>query len=134
MTPVERTVVGAIITDAGRVLAARRTYPPDLAGLWEFPGGKVESGELPEAALKREVAEELDCRIEVTAEVESGPWRISDTYVLRLFVTTLIEGQPKPGRDHDLLRWLDLGDVESVDWLPSDRAALRAVQAGLGVG
>ena len=59
-------VVGAAILAGGRVLAARRTSPPEAAGRWEFPGGKVEPGETAEAALCREVAEELGCRIAVT--------------------------------------------------------------------
>src|SRR5699024_83230 len=53
--PTERIVVGAVITKGGRVLAARRTYPAGLAGYWEFPGGKVEADERPDAALKREI-------------------------------------------------------------------------------
>lgn len=132
MTPENRIVVGAVIADAGRVLAARRKHPADLAGRWEFPGGKVESGELPDAALVREIAEELDCRIRVVDEILDGPWRISDTYLLRLFFATVIEGDPKPGDDHDVLRWLEPAELDSVGWLPSDRAALSAVQVELG--
>ena len=61
-------VVAAVITDArGRVLLARRTEGRDLAGLWEFPGGKREAGETPEVALVRELEEELGIRVEVGA-------------------------------------------------------------------
>jgi len=63
---VRTPVVGAAIIRDGRVLAARRTSPAAAAGRWEFPGGKVEPGETREAALVREVAEELGCRVEVT--------------------------------------------------------------------
>ena len=65
-------VVGAAIVRDGRVLAARRTAPPEAAGRWELPGGKVESGETPDAALVREVAEELGCTVAVTAASVSG--------------------------------------------------------------
>ena len=60
-------VVGVALLEGGRVLAARRSGPPALAGLWEFPGGKVEPGEAPEATAVREISEELGCTIEVTA-------------------------------------------------------------------
>lgn len=60
-------VVGAAIVRDGCVLAARRTTPPEAAGRWEFPGGKVEAGESASAALVREIAEELGCTIEVDA-------------------------------------------------------------------
>ena len=74
-------VVGAAIVRDGRVLAARRTTPASAAGRWEFPGGKVEPGETPDAALVREVAEELGCTIAVTAWLP-GAAAIGDTHEL----------------------------------------------------
>ena len=67
MVETRQVVVGAAIVRDGRVLACRRTAPPEAAGRWELPGGKVEPGEAPEAALVREVREELGCDIAVTA-------------------------------------------------------------------
>ena len=67
-----REVVGVALLDAGRVLAARRAFPSHLAGLWEFPGGKVEPGEDPAATAVREIAEELGCGIEVTGWLEGA--------------------------------------------------------------
>jgi 8-oxo-dGTP diphosphatase len=61
------SVVGAAIVRDGRVLAARRTHPAETAGRWEFPGGKVEPGETPQAALAREITEELGARVAVGA-------------------------------------------------------------------
>jgi 8-oxo-dGTP diphosphatase len=126
-----QTVVGAVIVDAGRVLAARRIQPAELAGHWEFPGGKVEPGENPGDALTREIREELGATIEVGPEVvdSASPWRISDKYMLRLFLASLIDGDLVPGADHDLLQWVPLADLDRVVWLPPDRLALGAVRA-----
>ncbi|MEZ0578162.1 (deoxy)nucleoside triphosphate pyrophosphohydrolase [Nocardioides sp. MH1] len=131
-----RTVVGAIIVDQlerpSYVVAARRTGPAELAGLWEFPGGKVEPGESPEAALVREIREELGVGIEVGPEVgDPAGWPISERYVLRLFLATATE-TPHASADHDELRRLGPDQLDTVDWLPSDRQALPAVAALMG--
>jgi 8-oxo-dGTP diphosphatase len=133
MTVEPSVVVGAVIVSGGRVLAARRTRPPDLAGSWEFPGGKVEPGEDPPAALAREIREELGAGIAVGEEVvgDAGPWRISGRYVLRLYVAIVTDGELRPGLDHDLLRWLAADELDAVAWLPSDALALPAVRAAV---
>lgn len=129
-------VVGAVIIRGERVLAARRTRPVALAGLWEFPGGKVEAGEAPRDALVREILEELTLVVELGDEVlhPDSPWRISDEYVLRLFLATETGGELTPGDTHDELRWLLPDEFNDVEWLPSDRLALDAVRAVLGLG
>jgi 8-oxo-dGTP diphosphatase len=124
-----QTVVGAILVRDGRVLAARRTYPPELAGLWEFPGGKVQDGEMPQQALARELEEEL--AIEVAVGDELGTWPIDDRYELLLLLGTITAGEPVPDADHDEVRWLSPDELDTVDWLPSDRQALAAVRAVL---
>ena len=123
-------VVGAVIVREGRVLAARRTRPAELAGQWEFPGGKAEEGETLSEALVRELQEELNSTIRVLDEVgdPGSPWRISDKHVLRLFLATVVAGEPTPGADHDELRWLQPGRLGDVAWLHSDRLALPAVR------
>jgi len=123
-------VVGAVIVRDGRVLAARRTRPAELAGQWEFPGGKVEEGEHLAEALARELKEELNSVISVMHEVRGpgSPWRISDKHVLRLFLATVVTGEPTAGEDHDLLRWLLPARLGEVEWLPSDQLALPAVR------
>ncbi|KRF36729.1 (deoxy)nucleoside triphosphate pyrophosphohydrolase [Nocardioides sp. Soil805] len=115
-------VVGAAVVRDGRVLAARRTTPAAAAGRWEFPGGKVEPGEAPDAALVREVAEELGCTIEVTAWL-SGAAPIGDTHELRVAVAVLVEGEPVP-TEHDRVRWLPASALDDVDWLEPDRPFL----------
>lgn len=127
------TVVGAVIVADGRVLAARRRRPIELAGLWEFPGGKVEPGEDPRVALVREIREELAATIAVDDEVvgPAGPWAISEKYVLRLFLARVTSGHLELGLDHDKVRWLEACDLGTVDWLPADRSALEAVQRAI---
>jgi len=126
-------VVGAVIVRDGLVLAARRTRPVDLAGQWEFPGGKVEEGEELFTALVREIGEELHTRISVIQEVEDdeSPWRISEKHVLRLFLSTIVLEEPVLGADHDEIRWLHPDELSKVDWLPSDRRALPAVRRAI---
>jgi len=133
VTAEPRIVVGAVIVQAGRVLAARRTRPSDLAGCWEFPGGKVEDGDDPQDALSREIRDELAASIAISGEVpaDSAPWPISEKQILRLYVASLVQGEPRPGADHDALRWLTLDELDSVNWLPSDRLALSAVRSAL---
>lgn len=115
-------VVGAAIVRDGRVLAARRTTPPEAAGRWELPGGKVDPGESPQDALVREVAEELGCSIEVDSWLEGRP-PIGERYELAVAAARLVEGDPTP-HEHDLVRWLAAGELDDVDWLEPDRPFL----------
>ncbi|WP_082777949.1 (deoxy)nucleoside triphosphate pyrophosphohydrolase [Tsukamurella pseudospumae] len=132
-----RLVVGAIIVDdldqPSRVLAARRTSPASLAGLWEFPGGKAESGETPETALVREIEEELEATIQVGPEVPhaSGAWPISEKYEMRLFFAAVTDGELTAGDSHDQLRWLAPANLDTLDWLPSDTGAIASIQSRL---
>lgn len=125
-------VVGAAILRDGRVLAARRTAPPEAAGRWEFPGGKVEPGETAEAAVAREVAEELGCALTVIGWLP-GEVPIGDRHVLTVALGTLADGEPEP-HEHDAVRWLAADELDDVDWLDADRPFLPALRAALGVG
>ena len=121
-------VVGAAIVRDGRVLAARRTSPPEAAGRWELPGGKVEPGESPDEALVREVAEELGCTVEVTAWLP-GSVGIGGRHKLTVAVCALVAGEPDP-REHDEIRWLAADELGQVDWLEPDRPFLARLPLG----
>ncbi|MGA9746116.1 MAG: (deoxy)nucleoside triphosphate pyrophosphohydrolase [Nocardioides sp.] len=122
-------VVGAAIVHAGRVLAARRTSPPEAAGRWELPGGKAETGESLADAVVREIREELGCDIAV-AELLEGAQPIRPGYALRVAVATLVAGEPVP-REHDAVRWLRADQLDDVDWLTPDLPFLTTVRSHL---
>jgi 8-oxo-dGTP diphosphatase len=122
-----RLVVGAAIVRNGRLLAARRTTPPEAVGRWELPGGKVEPGESPESALAREIAEELGCDVTVERWLD-GEQPIGTTHVLRAAVCRIAAGDPHPGVDHDELRWLMPEQLDEVDWLEPDRPFLGELE------
>ena len=122
-------VVGAAIVRDGRVLAARRTGPAAAAGRWEFPGGTVDPGEDADAALLREVAEELGCTVALTGWLP-GVAPIGDTHELRVATAVLVDGEPEP-TEHDRLRWLAPDDLDDVDWLEPDRPFLAPLAGRL---
>lgn len=124
-------VVGAAILRGGKVLAARRTAPAELAGGWEFPGGKVDVGEDPDGAMVREVEEELGCVVEVTGWL--GPTvPVTDALALRVATARILAGEPEPtehDRAHDAVRWLGADELDEVSWLDADRPFLPEVAA-----
>jgi 8-oxo-dGTP diphosphatase len=124
-------VVGAAVVRAGRVLAARRGHPPELAGRWELPGGRVEPGETERAALVRECREELGARVTVAARV--GPDQVltgGSGAVLRVYVAALHPDSPAPRAvEHTALRWVGTAELDRLDWLDADRALLPDLAA-----
>lgn len=122
-------VVGAVITRNGLVLCAQRGPDGSLAGLWEFPGGKIEPGESPRAALEREIAEELECVIEVGSEVVTTACEYSFGIVtLTTFYCTLVDGTPKL-TEHASIEWLAPEQLGTLDWAPADIPAVEKIQA-----
>jgi 8-oxo-dGTP diphosphatase len=129
-----RVVVAAAIIRDGAVLAARRSYPPEMAGQWEFPGGKVGPGETDEAALRRELAEELgaDLGAGVTVGGRVGPDISLDVeLVLRLYAVEAT-GEPVAAGSHDELRWVGAATLDGLPWLRADRQLLPALRPLLG--
>jgi 8-oxo-dGTP diphosphatase len=125
------TVVGAVVINDGLVLCAQRGPEGNLPGLWEFPGGKVEPGETKESALKREIAEELDCVVEVGREVATTTHAYEFGEVtLTTFYCVLMEGTPTL-TEHASLRWLRLDELGTLTWAPADIPAVAQIQADL---
>jgi 8-oxo-dGTP diphosphatase len=125
-------VVAGLVVREGRLLAAQRAYPADLAGRWEFPGGKVEPGEAPSVALARELHEELGVEAEVHEELlgpTDGRWPISQDWAIRAYWCAVVSGEPT-ALEHAALAWLD-ADSPQPDWLPADVALARAACARL---
>lgn len=113
-------VVAALLERDGLLFAARRSPERREGGLWELPGGKVESGESDHEALVRELHEELAIHVEVGAFVaESTHAYAHGTVTLVGYRCRLVAGEPVL-RDHDASRWLPAGALQEVTWAPAD--------------
>lgn len=122
-------VSGTALIDGGRVLAAQRGHPPELAGRWELPGGRVEPGESEPDAAARECAEELGLRVRVGERV--GPdVPIGEHLVLRVYAAAPADPEAVAvATEHRALRWLRAAELDTVDWLEPDLVLLPALRA-----
>ena len=122
-------VVAAIIRDKGRIFATQRGYGPYKDG-WEFPGGKIEPGETPEEALKREIREELDTEIEVGEPAGHIEYDYPEFHLsMACFFCTLLSGSLTL-KEHEAARWLFPAELDSVSWLTADRSLIDGLKAG----
>ena len=123
----EIEVVAAIIHDAdGRIFATQRGYG-DMKDGWEFPGGKVELGERPEDALKREILEELDTRIVVEKLLTTVEYDYPNFHLKMHCYLCSIESGQLTLKEHEAARWLSKEQLDSVDWLPADKIVVDEI-------
>ncbi len=121
-------VVAAIIHDgAGRIFATQRGYG-DYKDGWEFPGGKMEAGETPEEALRREIWEELETRICVEQLVETVEWDYPQFHLTMHCFWCSVESGELTLKEHEAAKWLTKEQLDSVDWLPADRLLLKRIK------
>lgn len=127
-------VVGAVIVRDGLVLSAQRGAAGALAGMWEFPGGKVEHGESAREALAREIREELLCDVDVGEFITTTTHQYPFAEVtLHSFWCVLDAGEPT-ATEHADLQWLGVGELRTVDWAPADIPAVELVERALSAG
>jgi len=123
-------VVAAVVSDAGRVLACRRKLGKAAGGKWEFPGGKVEQGESAEAALMREIREELGSAIIVGEELTTDDTIVGDRVIRLTCIHARLDGpRPVSSADHDELAWLLPAELQSLEWAAPDLPAVRLLAA-----
>lgn len=120
-------VVAAIIIKDNRLFATQRGYG-EWKDWWEFPGGKIEEGEAPKDALKREIREELATEIEIgnlitTVEYDYPKFHLT----MHCYLCSIIGGQLSL-LEHEDARWLTMEELDSVKWLPADVEVLKALQ------
>ena len=121
-------VSAAIIHDnAGRIFATQRGYG-EMQGGWEFPGGKIEAGETPEEALKREISEELDTIISVEKLIDTVEWDYSTFHLtMHCYICHVVSGSLTL-KEHEAARWLSVNELDSVAWLPADRVVVDLIK------
>jgi 8-oxo-dGTP diphosphatase len=124
--PLVIEVAAALIRDAqGRYLITQRRYGSHLAGLWEFPGGKLEAGETPAAGLRRELTEELSATFTVGNHVETVRWEYPErVVVLHFFECRLESGDIEP-REQQAMTWVDPARLGDYDFPPADRELIQ---------
>ena len=119
-------VVAAVILQEGKLFATQRGYG-EWKDWWEFPGGKIESGETPEEALKREIREELATEIEVKELLTTIDYDYPKFHLtMHCYLCTILSGQPSL-LEHEDARWLEMNEVNSVRWLPADKDVIEKI-------
>jgi 8-oxo-dGTP diphosphatase len=121
--PNQIVVAGALVS-GGRLLVAQRARPPELAGLWELPGGKVGPGETDAVAL------ELGLEVAVGGRLGHDV-PLGGTMTLRAYLVTRMGGSVEP-RDHRALRWVTADELDGLAWVPADRGWVPDLRAVLG--
>ena len=120
-------VVAAIIREGNKIFATQRGYG-EFKGGWEFPGGKMESGEAPEQALIREIREELDTEIAVGELIDTVEYDYPEFHLsMDCFWAEIISGELVL-KEHEDAKWLTKDEIDTVEWLPADVALIEKIK------
>ena len=123
-------VVAAVIHRDGQIFATARGYGP-WRGQWAFPGGKIEPGETPQQALRREIREELDIPVSVGEQIGRVEYDYPEFHLsMRLYWCEIAGEQPRL-LEHEAARWLTRESLRSVSWLPADWQILPEIEKRL---
>ena len=125
-------VVAAIIRRGNTIFATQRGYG-DFKDWWEFPGGKMEAGETPEEALKREIREELSADIQVVKFLSTVEWDYPQFHLTMHCYLCALESEALHLNEHEAARWLDSSSLHSVRWLPADVSLLPLIEKELSL-
>lgn len=120
-------VVAAIIVKDRKIFATQRGYG-EWQGWWEFPGGKIESGECPKEALVREIREELDAEIEVGDLVETVEWDYPGFHLTMYCFICSLMSESMHLNEHEAAAWLTRETLRSVKWLPADEGLMPLIE------
>ena len=120
-------VVAAIIRKDDKIFATQRGYG-EWNDWWEFPGGKMEAGEIPEEALRREIWEELETRIVVENLVETVEWDYPQFHLSMHCYLCHVESGHLELKEHEAAKWLNKDELENVNWLPADLKVIEKVR------
>lgn len=123
-------VVAAIICREGKVFATQRGYG-DFKDMWEFPGGKMESGETPQDALVREIREELDAEITVGDLIRVVEYDYPAFHLKMHCFLCSLKSEDIVLKEHEAARWLSKKDLRSVNWLPADLSVIETLEKSL---
>ena len=129
-----KEVVAGLIKRNNKLLIARRTFPPELNGKWEFPGGKIEKNETPQQGLEREIFEELNMQVCTRDHFMSVCHQHSRGPIHLLFYwAEWVIGEPVL-TDHDMFAWVDIHELNQYDFAPADVAVAEKIQLVMGSG
>ena len=120
-------VVAAVIVKDGRIFATQRGYG-DFKDMWEFPGGKIESGESREEALKREIKEELDADISVDSFLQTVEYDYPKFHLILHCYLCSLKTKEVHLLEHESSRWLSADELDSVEWLPADLSIILTLK------
>ena len=121
-------IVAAIFSEQNKVLAMKRAAHKPAAGKWEFPGGKIEPGETPEQAIKREIREELNIEITRLTHFDNSKTVTTEWEVELDCFLVESDSMPTESTDHDEMRWVEIDKLHELDWLEADIKVIEKLQ------